>query len=115
LPIASHGDGPYIVDTQGKRYLDACGGAAVSCLGYSHPRVTQAIKDQLDKIAFAHSGFFISEPAEALADFLVQRAPQDIEHTYFVSGGSEAVESAMKLARQYSRRTGSGWQSSTTP
>jgi len=101
LPMASHGEGPYVIDTQGKRYLDACGGAAVSCLGYSHPRVTQAIKDQLDKIAFAHSGFFTSEPAEALADFLVQRAPQGIEHAYFVSGGSEALESAMKLARQY--------------
>jgi adenosylmethionine-8-amino-7-oxononanoate aminotransferase len=99
--MASHGEGPYVIDTQGKRYLDACGGAAVSCLGYSHPRVTQAVKDQLDKIAFAHSGFFTSEPAEALADFLVQRAPQGIEHAYFVSGGSEALESAMKLARQY--------------
>lgn len=101
LPIASHGDGPYVVDSNGKRYLDACGGAAVSCLGYSHPRVTQAIKDQLDKLAFAHSAFFTSEPAEQLADFLVQRAPVDIEHVYFVSGGSEAIESALKLARQY--------------
>ena len=58
LPIASSGDGPYVIDTEGKRYLDACGGAAVSCLGYSHPRVTQAIKAQLDKIAFVHSAFF---------------------------------------------------------
>lgn len=101
LPIASYGEGPYVIDTNGKRYLDACGGATVSCLGYSHPRVTRAIKDQLDKIAFVHSAFFTSEPAEALADFLVQRAPPGIEHVYFVSGGSEAVESAMKLARQY--------------
>ncbi|PCI82406.1 MAG: aspartate aminotransferase family protein [SAR86 cluster bacterium] len=101
LPVASYGDGPYVVDSNGKRYLDACGGAAVSCLGYSHPRVTQAIKDQLDKLAFAHSAFFTSEPAEQLADFLVQRAPEGIEHVYFVSGGSEAIESALKLARQY--------------
>ena len=101
LPVADHGEGIYVIDTKGKRYLDACGGAAVSCLGYSHPRVTQAIKTQLDKIAFAHSAFFTSEPAEVLADFLIQRAPPGIEHVYFVSGGSEAVESAMKLARQY--------------
>jgi len=73
LPIASSGDGPYVIDTEGKRYLDACGGAAVSCLGYSHPRVTQAIKAQLDKIAFVHSAFFSSQPAEELADFLVTR------------------------------------------
>ncbi len=90
-----------MIDSNGKRYLDACGGAGVSCLGYSHPRVAQAIKDQVDKIAFAHSAFFTSEPAEKLADFLVQRAPQGIQHVYFVSGGSEAVESALKLARQY--------------
>ena len=101
LPIASSGDGPYVIDTKGKRYLDACGGAAVSCLGYSHPRVTQAIKAQLDKIAFVHSAFFSSQPAEELADFLVTRAPDGIEHVYFVSGGSEAIESALKLARQY--------------
>lgn len=101
MPVAIAGEGPYVIDMNGKRYLDACGGAAVSCLGYSHPRVTQAIKDQLDKIAFAHSAFFTSEPAEELADFLVQRAPQGIGHSYFVSGGSEAIESAMKLARQY--------------
>ena len=101
LPIASSGDGPYVIDTEGKRYLDACGGAAVSCLGYSHPRVTQAIKAQLDKIAFVHSAFFSSQPAEELADFLVTRAPEGIEHVYFVSGGSEAIESALKLARQY--------------
>lgn len=101
LPIASSGDGPYVIDTKGKRYLDACGGAAVSCLGYSHPRVTQAIKAQLDKIAFVHSAFFSSQPAEELADFLVTRAPEGIEHVYFVSGGSEAIESALKLARQY--------------
>ena len=100
-PVACAGDGPYVIDTEGKRYLDACGGAAVSCLGYSHPRVTQAIKTQVDKIAFVHSAFFSSQPAEELADFLVTRAPAGIEHVYFVSGGSEAIESALKLARQY--------------
>jgi adenosylmethionine-8-amino-7-oxononanoate aminotransferase len=100
-PTALQGDGCYVVDAGGKRYLDASGGAAVSCLGHSHPRVIQAIKDQLDRIAFAHTGFFTSEPAEALAEFLTARAPGDLDRVYLVSGGSEAMEAALKLARQY--------------
>ena len=100
-PTALRGDGCYVVDADGKRYLDASGGAAVSCLGHSHPRVIQAIKDQLDRIAFAHTGFFTSEPAEALAEFLTARAPGDLDRVYLVSGGSEAMEAALKLARQY--------------
>jgi len=101
LPVAVAGDGIEIIDQNGKRYIDACGGAAVSCLGHSHPEVTQAIKDQIDQLAYAHTGFFTNQPAEDLAAFLAERAPGDIEHVYFVSGGSEAVESAIKLARQY--------------
>lgn len=100
LPIAAGGDGCYLIDSDGKRYLD-CGDAAVSCLGHSNPRVVAAIKDQLDKIAFAHTGFMTSEPAEALADLLIAHAPGDLDRVYFVSGGSEAAESAIKLARQY--------------
>lgn len=101
LPEAAAGDGCYIVDTAGNRFLDACSGAAVSCLGHSPHGVTDAVKAQLDTIAFAHTGFFTSAPAEALAERLVARAPGDLEKVYFVSGGSEAVESAIKLARQY--------------
>lgn len=101
LPTAVAGDGCYIIDSDGKRYLDGSGGAAVSCLGHGHPAVTEAIKSQLDQLAFAHTGFFTSAPAEALATLLVQHAPAGIEHVYFVSGGSEAVEAALKLARQY--------------
>lgn len=100
-PVAVQGDGVYVIDNKGKRYLDASGGAAVSCLGHSHPRVIDAIKTQLDNIAFAHTGFFTSEPAEQLADFLIERAPDGIDHAYLVSGGSEAMEAALKLARQY--------------
>jgi adenosylmethionine-8-amino-7-oxononanoate aminotransferase len=100
-PVATRGEGAYIIDATGKRYLDGSGGAAVSCLGHSDPEVTQAIKDQADRIAFAHTGFFTSEPAERLADRLIAHAPQGIERVYFVSGGSEAVEAALKLARQY--------------
>ncbi|MEO3386963.1 aspartate aminotransferase family protein [Mesorhizobium sp. CAU 1741] len=106
LPMAAAGDGPFIIDTAGKRYLDASGGAAVSCLGHSDRRVIEAIKAQLDRLPFAHTGFFTNEPAEALAEHLVQRAPDGLGHVYFVSGGSEANETAMKLARQYFHERG---------
>lgn len=101
LPAAVAGDGCYIVDAAGKRYLDGSGGAAVSCLGHSDPEVRAALHDQLDRIAFAHTGFFTSEPAEALADLLAEKAPDGIDRVYLVSGGSEAVEASLKLARQY--------------
>jgi adenosylmethionine-8-amino-7-oxononanoate aminotransferase len=100
-PIAVGGHGCEIVDRDGNRYLDASGGAAVSCLGHGHPKVIEAIKTQADRLAYAHTGFFTSEPAEALADHLIKHAPAKIEQVYFVSGGSEAIEAALKLARQY--------------
>ncbi|KAB8041822.1 aspartate aminotransferase family protein [Janthinobacterium aquaticum] len=100
-PVAVGGDGPYLIDASGKRYLDACGGAAVSCLGHSDAAVIAAVQQQVGQLAYAHSSFFTTEPMEALADFLVARAPEGIDSVYFVSGGSEAVESALKLARQY--------------
>jgi adenosylmethionine-8-amino-7-oxononanoate aminotransferase len=100
-PTAVRGDGVEIIDSNGKRYLDASGGAAVSCLGHSHPKVIEAIKAQADKLPFAHTAFFTSEPAEELADHLVSHAPAGLGSVYFVSGGSEAVEAALKLARQY--------------
>ncbi len=100
-PVAVAGEGIVLVDQAGRRYLDASGGAAVSCLGHGHPRVTQAIKDQLDRLAYAHSSFFTSEPAEQLAEQLIAGAPEGIDKVYFVSGGSEAIEAALKLARQY--------------
>lgn len=97
---AVSGDGPYIIDQAGKRYLDASGGAAVSCLGHSHGDVIRAIKDQVDAIPYAHTAFFTTEAAESLAAFLAERA-RGLERAYFVSGGSEAVEAGLKLARQY--------------
>lgn len=106
LPYAVKGDGIAIVDRDGKRYIDASGGAAVSCLGHSHPAVIQAIKRQLDEIAYAHTSFFTSQATEDLADFLAERAPGDLNHVYFLSGGSEAVEASLKLARQYFVETG---------
>lgn len=101
LPSAAKGEGCYIVDTDGKRYLDASGGAAVSCLGHSHPAVQTAIRAQLEQISFAHTGFFSNPPMEALADILIDQAPEGLERVYFVSGGSEAMEAAVKMARQY--------------
>ncbi len=101
LPVIESGDGVHLIDTSGRRYIDACGGAAVSCLGHSNQRITDAIKAQVDKVSYAHTSFFTSEPAEALAAKLVSLAPAGIEHVYLVSGGSEAVESAIKLSRQY--------------
>ena len=106
LPRAVEGDGIYIIDAEGKRYLDASGGAAVSCLGHSHPAVRQAIKDQIDSLAYSHSSFFTNRPMEDLAELLIEQAPEGIERVYFVSGGSEAVEAALKLARQYFVETG---------
>jgi len=100
-PTAVGGEGCYLIDSTGKRYFDGSGGAAVSCLGHGDAEVTEAIKAQLDTLAFAHTGFFTSEPAEELADLLVEHAPDGIERVYFVSGGSEATEAAIKLARQY--------------
>ncbi len=101
FPVAMTGDGCYLIDETGKRYFDGSGGAAVSCLGHSNQRVKQAMVEQLDQLAFAHTGFFTSPPAEALADVLIEHAPGQLDRVYFVSGGSEAVESAIKLARQF--------------
>ncbi len=101
IPLAVQGDGVYIIDRTGKRYLDASGGAAVSCLGHSDADVANAIKTQLERIEFAHTGFFSSVPAEALAELLIKEAPGALDRVYLVSGGSEAVEAAIKLARQY--------------
>jgi adenosylmethionine-8-amino-7-oxononanoate aminotransferase len=100
-PVAVRGDGAYLIDAQGKRYLDASGGAAVSCLGHSDRAVVEAIKLQLDRLPFAHTSFFTNEPMEALAEALIRRSPAAFDRVYFVSGGSEAVEAALKLARQY--------------
>lgn len=100
-PVGLKGHGAYLVDEHGKRYLDGSGGAAVSCLGHDDRDVIDAIKSQLDSMAYAHNSFLTSQPAEQLADLLVSHAPDGLDKVYFVSGGSEAVETALKLARQY--------------
>ena len=101
LPTAVAGEGCYLIDSGGKRYLDGSGGAAVSCLGHGDPAIVKAVQDQVASLAFAHTGFFTSEPAEELADLLIRHAPGALDRVYLVSGGSEATEAALKLARQY--------------
>ena len=101
LPVAASAHGVFITDTQGRQYIDASGGAAVSCLGHGHPEVLAALHAQADRLAYAHTSFFTTQVAEELADVLVQGAPAGTSHAYFVSGGSEAVEAALKMARQY--------------
>jgi adenosylmethionine-8-amino-7-oxononanoate aminotransferase len=100
-PVATGSHGMFIRDAEGREYLDASGGAAVSSLGHAHPEVLAAMHAQLDTLAYAHTSFFTSEVAEQLADELIASAPEGMSHVYLVSGGSEAVESALKMARQY--------------
>lgn len=102
-PVAVRGDGPYIIDSHGNRYLDASGGAAVSCLGHSSDAVKNAMAEQAAKLAYAHTSFFTNEPAERLAPRLIDRAPPGFGdgRVMFLSSGSEAIEAALKLARQY--------------
>ncbi|ADX46606.1 Acetylornithine transaminase [Paracidovorax avenae ATCC 19860] len=100
-PVAVAAQGMTIVDAEGRRYLDASGGAAVSSLGHGHPDVIAAMHAQIDRLAYAHTSFFTTAVAEELADVLVAGAPAGMEHVYLVSGGSEAVEAALKMARQY--------------
>jgi adenosylmethionine-8-amino-7-oxononanoate aminotransferase len=101
LPTAAGGEGIYLIDDAGRRYLDASGGAAVSCLGHHHPRILQAIQRQANALEYAHTSFFTTQAAEDLATFLIERAPAGLGRVYFVSGGSEAIEASLKLARQY--------------
>ncbi|MDM0074298.1 aspartate aminotransferase family protein [Variovorax sp. J2P1-59] len=100
-PVAASANGMTIRDADGREYLDASGGAAVSSLGHGHPDVIAAMHAQIDGIAYAHTSFFTTDVAEALADELIRTAPEGMSHVYLVSGGSEAVESALKMARQY--------------
>lgn len=100
-PKAIGGEGIYLFAEDGRRVIDASGGAAVSCLGHQHPRVIAAMAKQASRLAYAHTAFFSSEPAEALAETLVGHEPGGLAYAYFVSGGSEAIEASIKLARQY--------------
>jgi adenosylmethionine-8-amino-7-oxononanoate aminotransferase len=101
FPVAVKGDGPYIIDHEGNRYLDACGGAGISCLGHSEPAVIKAVQDQVAKLEFAYTMFYANEPAELLADDLVIDAPAGLTRVFYGCGGSEQVDGTLKMARQY--------------
>src|SRR3954463_16379461 len=95
-PLATRGEGIFIIDADERRYVDACGGAAVSCLGHGHPRVTAAVAEAAGRLEFVHTGFFTSEPAEALADLIAELSPAALDRVWYTSSGSEAIEAALK-------------------
>jgi len=100
-PVAVSGRGAWLVDAEGREYLDACAGAAVSAIGHDDPDVAAAVADQMSRLSYAHTSFFSSEPAERLARTLVQAAGASFSKVFFTSSGSEAVEAAIKFARQH--------------
>lgn len=101
LPKVSHGAGCAVFDTDGRRYLDGSGGPALFSLGYSHPEIVEAITRQLSQIQFGYSTTFTSDAIDGLADAIAEGAGPSLRHTSFVSGGSEAVETCLKIAVQY--------------
>lgn len=100
-PVAVSGEGLYLTGADGRCYVDACGGAAVSCLGHGHPQVAAAMAEQAARLEFIHTGFFTSEAAETLADLIAEMSPGALDRVWYTSSGSEAIEAALKLARQY--------------
>jgi adenosylmethionine-8-amino-7-oxononanoate aminotransferase len=100
-PVAVSGEGIFLVEDNGRRYVDACGGAAVSCLGHAHPKVVAAIAEQSARLEFIHTGFFTTDAAEELASLIAEMSPGALDRVWYTSSGSEATEAALKLARQY--------------
>ena len=100
-PVAVRGEGIYLIGEDGRRYVDACGGAAVSCIGHGHPEVAAAIAEQAARLEFIHTGFFTSGAAEELAGLIAEMSPGTLDRVWFTGSGSEAIEAALKLARQY--------------
>ncbi|MGD9864978.1 MAG: aspartate aminotransferase family protein [Pseudodonghicola sp.] len=105
-PFLDRGEGIYLYDTTGKRYIDGSSGAMVSNIGHSNPRVLAAMKAQMDKATFGYRLHFQTEPSERLAEMTAALMPKGLDRVFFVSGGSEAVESAIKMARQYALTQG---------
>jgi hypothetical protein len=101
LPIATRGEGIYLIDADGNRYVDACGGAAVSCLGHGHPKVVESIAEQAARLEYVHTGFFTTTEAEELAELIARQTPGALDRVWYTSSGSEAIEAAVKLARQF--------------
>jgi hypothetical protein len=110
-PVAVSGQGIFLIDADGRRYMDACGGAAVSCLGHGHPRIAAAIAEQAARLEYVHTGFFTSEAAEELAELITGMCPGGLDRVWYTSSGSEAIEAALKLARQYHLERGDAGRS----
>ena len=100
-PMAESAKGIYITADDGKSYMDAASGAIVCQLGHSHPKLIEAIKNQVSELQFSYRTQFENQPAIDLANSIVERTNNILDRVFFVSSGSEAVESAMKLIRQY--------------
>jgi adenosylmethionine-8-amino-7-oxononanoate aminotransferase len=101
LPRAVRAEGVFIYDEQGHRYLDGCSGALAANLGHGREEVVRAMAEQAARLAYVHGGAFTTEPAETLARLVAELAPGDLNRVFLVSGGSEATETALKMARQF--------------
>lgn len=110
-PLAVRGEGAFLIDADGRRYLDACGGAAVSCLGHGQPEIIAAIAKQAASLEYVHTGFFTSEAAEELASLMAEMSPGPLDRVWFTGSGSEAIEAALKLARQFHLERGDSGRS----
>jgi adenosylmethionine-8-amino-7-oxononanoate aminotransferase len=108
LPRIVRGRGSYLFDTAGKRYLDGSGGPAVFCLGHAHPEVNAAIREQLDSIAYAYRYLFTSSALEGLTETVLRLCGGEFTDIVYTGSGSEAVESAMKIALQHFAARGLG-------
>jgi len=106
IPTLDRAEGCYVWDTEGKRYLDALSALFCAQIGYGHPSMGEAAKRQMDKLPFATNWSYAHQPAIDLAAALAERFPGDLNHFFFVNSGSEAVESAVKMAQQYHRLNG---------
>lgn len=105
-PMVDRGEGIYLWDRDGKRYIDACSGPQTANIGHGNKRVREAMMEQAEKVSYAFRSHFLNEPAERLAREIAAQAPDGLDQVFFGSGGSEAVEACIKLARQYAIATG---------
>ena len=103
MPKVSHGEGVYVYDTDGNRYIDGSGGPTLFCIGHGNREVGEAIKSQIDRIAHGYRYLFSSDPLEELQAVIAEESGGGLSRMVFVSGGSEAVESCLKVALLASR------------
>ncbi len=105
-PVIEKGEGVFVWDTEGKRYLDGASGCLVTNIGYGVEPVGEALKKEAMKTGFSHGTIFSNKPQEEMAELVTELAPKEVNHAYFVSGGTEANETAFSFAIQYHRQKG---------